>query len=105
MKPRLGEMGAKRSLPAINESLEVILVGDSGEKDPEIYNQIACTYPTLVSRIIIRTLTPVNYLPFAEVKATATSSQLQGIGLLERFHPNIQSRVQTYTSGNDFPLS
>jgi hypothetical protein len=33
-----------------------VLVGDSGESDPEVYRQIAQAYPTQVSHIYIRTL-------------------------------------------------
>lgn len=37
-----------------SNNLEVILIGDSGERDPEIYNQLAIKYPQFVKKIIIR---------------------------------------------------
>jgi hypothetical protein len=36
---------------------EFILVGDSGEKDPEIYGAVACKYRRQVARILIRNVT------------------------------------------------
>jgi phosphatidate phosphatase APP1 len=37
-----------------------ILVGDSGEEDPEVYGEIARAYPEAVVRILIRNVTSEN---------------------------------------------
>lgn len=82
------------------ENLEVILVGDAGEKDPEIYNQIALMYPNLVKKIVIRTLDDYccplvsipNWLKIGEKS------------IISRFSPTVYPLVSTYTSGYDFSI-
>ena len=36
---------------------QLILVGDSGEKDPEVYGRVARNYPKRVRRVLIRNVT------------------------------------------------
>ena len=58
----LAEAKAKK-MPAIDTLLrgwpqrKFILIGDSGEADPEIYGEIARAYPDQVVRILIRDVT------------------------------------------------
>lgn len=46
---------------------KLILIGDEGERDPEIYNQIANEYPNNISKIFIRMVTD-NSLPMEIIK-------------------------------------
>jgi phosphatidate phosphatase APP1 len=56
--------GPERYKPAVIEPLlkrfprrQFVLVGDSGEKDPEIYAELARRYPSQIARILIRDVT------------------------------------------------
>jgi phosphatidate phosphatase APP1 len=46
-----------RSLLSRFPKRNFLLVGDSGEQDPEIYGQIAREFPTQIQRIFIRDVT------------------------------------------------
>ncbi len=48
------KLGAIRQLLESHAGRSLVLVGDSGERDPEIYGQIAREYPERVRRILIR---------------------------------------------------
>lgn len=55
--------------------LPFILIGDSGQKDPEIYRQLVNDYPNRISAIYIRDVTPHN---------ASRQRQLEGIADLVR---------------------
>ena len=53
-EPDEHKLKAIRELLARHPSRRVVLVGDSGERDPEIYGQVARENPEQVARILIR---------------------------------------------------
>jgi len=85
--------------------LEIILVGDSGEKDPEIYNKIALSYPHLVKKIIIRNVPQSNFIFSKRDLGVQFLPDLlfDNSSLENRFSPEIWPLVQTYSTGFDFP--
>ncbi len=57
MLRRSGKLGVIRSLFKMFPRRRFLLVGDSGEHDPEIYGALARRYPHQVVGILIRQLT------------------------------------------------
>lgn len=60
--------------------LPFVLMGDSGQKDPEIYQQIVAEYPGQILAVYIRDVT--NDQRDAEVDAIALKVQAQGVPML-----------------------
>src|SRR5439155_2309238 len=56
MLRRSGKAGVIRSLLKMFPQRQFLLVGDSGERDPEIYGAMARRYPRQVAGILIRQL-------------------------------------------------
>lgn len=52
------KLAAIREVLALHPHLPAVLIGDSGEKDPEIYSEIAAEFPDRISVIYIRDVSP-----------------------------------------------
>ena len=76
---RFGEPPARHKTPAIEDLLarfprrRVVLIGDTGESDPEIYGAIARAHPTQIAAILIREL------PGAPLDAARRQRALDGV--------------------------
>jgi phosphatidate phosphatase APP1 len=49
---------AIRSIVELYPTLPFVLIGDSGQEDPEIYREIVARYPSRILAIYIRNVTP-----------------------------------------------
>jgi phosphatidate phosphatase APP1 len=66
--------------------LQVVLVGDSGERDPEIYRQVALRHPGRVLAIYVRDVAPLRH---GAVRAIA--AELAGHGVELVFSPDTEA--------------
>ncbi len=69
-----------REILTLYDRLPFILIGDSGQKDAEIYAQTARDYPGRVAAIYIRDVTPRR--PHRELARLARALQREGVDLL-----------------------
>jgi phosphatidate phosphatase APP1 len=70
------KLGVIRGLLDTYENLPFVLIGDSGEEDPEIYLQTIREYPNRIKAVYIRDVTPGER--DAEVKAIAQEARRLG---------------------------
>jgi phosphatidate phosphatase APP1 len=75
-KHRDHKLGIIRGLLRTYPELPFVLIGDSGEEDPEIYRQAVCEHPGRVRAIYIRDVTTARR--DAEIRAIAT--EVRGLG-------------------------
>jgi len=75
-KHRGYKMGVIRRLLSTYENLPFVLIGDSGEEDPEIYLQAVREHPGRIKGIYIREVTSVER--DAEVRAIAQEARKSG---------------------------
>jgi phosphatidate phosphatase APP1 len=57
-EPREHKLGAIRTILETQPNLPFILIGDSGEGDPEVYLQVVHDFPGRISAIYIRDVAP-----------------------------------------------
>lgn len=59
-RPRHGphKLGAIAQIMDLYQDLPVILIGDSGQEDPEIYSEVVARYPKRILAVYIRNVTP-----------------------------------------------
>jgi phosphatidate phosphatase APP1 len=90
--PRRLKAGAAHKLAAIEglleayPSLQVVLVGDSGERDPEIYRQVVLRHPGRVLAVYVRDVAPERH---DAVRAIA--AELAGHGVELVFSPDTEA--------------
>ncbi|MFC7338016.1 App1 family protein [Haloferula chungangensis] len=73
------KLGAIRHLLSFHEPLPAILIGDSGEKDPEIYTQIVEEHPERIAAIFIRNVS--QSLRDEEIRLLAQACHGHGVKL------------------------
>jgi phosphatidate phosphatase APP1 len=56
-----------------------LLIGDSGQKDPEIYREIALRHPERILAVLIRNVTP--FLPLRTAEVERMGREMEGAGL------------------------
>jgi phosphatidate phosphatase APP1 len=86
---RAGErhkLAAIQALLAAYPHLSVVLVGDSGERDPEIYRQVALRHPSRVLAVYVRDVDPERH-----AAVTAIAAELAGLGVDLMFSPDTEA--------------
>ncbi|GAB4376650.1 MAG: DUF2183 domain-containing protein [Elainellaceae cyanobacterium] len=78
--------------------LQFILIGDSGQKDAEIYRNLANTYPNRILAVYIRNVTPNNRQRDRELEAIATDIKEQG-GQLVVFNDTSEAMAHAASQG------
>jgi phosphatidate phosphatase APP1 len=73
------KLAAIQTLLDTYPDLEVVLVGDSGERDPEIYRQVALRHPGRVLAVYVRDVDPGRH---AAVRAIAAELAGHGVDLV-----------------------
>lgn len=79
---RAHKRGIIEHLLATYPALPFLLLGDSGQEDPEIYASLAAEYPGRIRAIYIRDVTPDNADRQAEIAAFAQQTAVAGVPLL-----------------------
>jgi phosphatidate phosphatase APP1 len=77
------KLAAIRALLATYPDLQVVLVGDSGERDPEIYRQVVLLHPGRVLAVYVRDVDPERHAAVAAIAA-----ELAGHGVDLVFSPD-----------------
>jgi phosphatidate phosphatase APP1 len=84
--------GEAHKLAAIQQLLDaypglpVVLIGDSGERDPEIYRQVVLRHPGRVLAVYVRDVAPERH---ADVRAIAAELAAHGVELV--FSPDTEA--------------
>ena len=73
------KLAAIEGLLATYPGLQVVLVGDSGERDPEIYRQVVLRHPGRVLAVYVRDVAPERH---ADVRAIAAELAAHGVDLV-----------------------
>jgi len=63
-------------------TLPFILIGDSGQRDAEIYRHLVQSYPDRIRAVYIRNVTPYNPIRFQQLEAIAQDIQAAGCPFL-----------------------
>jgi phosphatidate phosphatase APP1 len=71
------KLGVIRTLLQTYPDLPFVLIGDSGERDPEIYHQIVHEHPERILAIYIRDVTPAD----RDAEVHKISKELQDLGV------------------------
>ena len=79
---RAHKRGIIEHLLATYPALPFLLLGDSGQEDPEIYASLAADYPNRVRAIYIRDVTPDDAERQAEIAAFAQQAAVAGVPML-----------------------
>jgi len=80
------KLAAIQALLAVYPGLPVVLVGDSGERDPEIYRQVVLRHPGRVLAVYVRDVAPERH---QAVRAIA--AELAGHGVELVFSPDTEA--------------
>ena len=64
----------------VNCALPFVLIGDSGERDPEIYLEVAARYPARIVAVYIRDLAGKNRDGDAGARASALCERARAYG-------------------------
>ena len=80
------KLAAIEGLLATYPGLQVVLVGDSGERDPEIYRQVVLRHPGRVLAVYVRDVAPERH---ADVRAIAAELAAHGVDLV--FSPDTEA--------------
>jgi phosphatidate phosphatase APP1 len=62
--------------------LDLILIGDSGQADPEIYATVAQESPSRIRAVYIRRTVPADWRRLAEVETLAAQVSTLGVPML-----------------------
>jgi phosphatidate phosphatase APP1 len=73
------KLAAIEGLLDLYPDLEVVLIGDSGERDPEIYRQVVLRHPGRVLAVYVRDVAPERH---AAVRAIAAELAGRGVDLI-----------------------
>jgi hypothetical protein len=71
-----------RDMLALYDPLSFILIGDSGQRDPEVYAQVVRDYPGRIPAIYIRTVGRINRKRVQEIEALAHEVAASGSQLV-----------------------
>jgi phosphatidate phosphatase APP1 len=85
--PRRHKLAAISALLRRYPQRHFILIGDSGESDPEIYGELARAFPTQIQTIAIRRLPGDTYTPARSAAAFAS----------------VKARILTFESPSELP--
>jgi phosphatidate phosphatase APP1 len=80
------KLAAIEALLAIYPRLQIVLIGDSGERDPEIYRQVVLRHPGRVLAVYVRDVAPERH---GAVRAIAAELAGHGVDLV--FSPDTEA--------------